>query len=242
MTSLQWFAAVHVGLVVAIYCCILINGFVGFQFAEDGTALSLWFLRISCLVLFAVGFFIAIATFKGFAGFSFAKPVALWIVFLLWPLVCMPIYIVSQLILVFRTLEDRWPIGDILFGTAFWVVGIVLLFAFSTTICNAIVHYIDGLFFAELCILLAVMMVYKYWDSITVSSPLFPSERPADRSASARISNSPSALNKLCGKSKIHYSQVPNLKMTRATTKVAVTVAIARLHHLVVVTTAKLHH
>ena len=44
----------------------------------------------------------------------------------------------------------------------------VLLFAFSDTICNAIEHYLDGLFFEELCILLAIIMVYKYWDSITV--------------------------------------------------------------------------
>jgi hypothetical protein len=40
--GLQWFAAVYTGLVAAAYCCLLINGFVGFQFAEDGTPLSLW--------------------------------------------------------------------------------------------------------------------------------------------------------------------------------------------------------
>ena len=87
---------------------------------------------------------------------------------MLWPLVCVPVYIVLQLILVFRTLEDRWPIGDIVFGTAFFAGAQVLLFAFSVTICNAIKHYIDGLFFFTLCILLSVMMVYKYWDDITV--------------------------------------------------------------------------
>ena len=38
----QWFAAVYTGLVAATYCCLLVNGFVGFQFAEDGTPLSLW--------------------------------------------------------------------------------------------------------------------------------------------------------------------------------------------------------
>jgi hypothetical protein len=38
----QWFAAVYTGLVAAAYTCLLINGFVGFQFAEDGTPLSLW--------------------------------------------------------------------------------------------------------------------------------------------------------------------------------------------------------
>jgi hypothetical protein len=165
--SYPWFAAVYTGLVAAAYCCILINGFVGFQLAEDGTPLSLWLLRIACLIVFGVSFFVAIATFKGFAGFQFSKPVGLWIIYILWPVACAVIYVVSQLILVFRTLEDRWPIGDIVFGTAFFTIGQVLLFAFSVTICDAIKHYIDGLFFFTLCMLLSVMMIYKYWDSIT---------------------------------------------------------------------------
>jgi len=165
--SYPWFAAAYTGLVAAAYCCLLINGFVGFQFAEDGTPLSLWFLRITCLLVFGVSFFVAIATFKQLFGFSYTKPIALFIVYIIWPVVCVPIYIISQLILVFRTLEDRWPIGDIIFGTAFYAGGQVLLFAFSVTICDAIKHYIDGLFFFTLCVLLSVMMVYKYWDSIT---------------------------------------------------------------------------
>ncbi|KAJ7081300.1 chitin synthase III catalytic subunit-domain-containing protein [Mycena belliarum] len=162
-----WFAAIYTGLVAAAYACILINGFVGFQFAEDGTPLSLWFLRISCLVVFGVGFFIAIATFKQLAGFSYAKPIALWIIYILWPIICAAVYVVSQLVLVFRTLDDRWPIGDIVFGAAFFAAAQVLLFGFSITICNAIKHYLDGLFFFTLCMLLSVMMIYKYWDSIT---------------------------------------------------------------------------
>ncbi|KAI0318010.1 chitin synthase III catalytic subunit [Amylostereum chailletii] len=162
-----WFAAVYTGLVAAAYCCLLINGFVGFQFAEDGTPLSLWLLRIACLAVFGVSFFISIATFKGFAGFKNTSTTGLWIIYILWPLVCAVVYIVSQLVLVFRTLEDRWPIGDIVFGAAFFAVAQILLFAFSATICDAIKHYIDGLFFFTLCMLLSVMMVYKYWDSIT---------------------------------------------------------------------------
>jgi len=165
--SYPWFAAVYSGLVAATYCCLLINGFVGFQFAEDGTPVSLWLLRISCLVLFGLTFFLAIATFKQIAGFKYDNPIALWIMYMLWPLICTVIYIVSQLVLVFRTLDDRWPIGDIIFGTAFFTIAQVVLFAFSVTICDAIKHYIDGLFFFHLCMLLSVMMVYKYWDSIT---------------------------------------------------------------------------
>jgi len=132
-------------------------------------------LRICCLAAFGAAFFIAIATFKGYVGFKNSKPLALWIVYILWPLACTVIYVISQLVLVFRTLEDRWPIGDIIFGTAFFTIAQVLLFAFSATICDAIKHYIDGLFFFTLCMLLSVMMVYKYWDSITVRGPVFVS-------------------------------------------------------------------
>ena len=125
-------------------------------------------LRITCLAVFGTSFFIAIATFKRFAGFNYTSPTGLWVIYILWPLVCTVVYIISQLVLVFRTLDDRWPIGDIVFGTGFFTIAQVLLFAFSVTICNAIKHYIDGLFFFTLCMLLSVMMVYKYWDSITV--------------------------------------------------------------------------
>jgi len=162
-----WFTAVYVGLVAATYCCLLINGFVGFQFAEDGTPMSLWGLRIACIAVFGVVFFVSIATFQRFAGFDYMKPLALWIIYIIWPLVCVVIYVISQLIIVVRTLDDRWPIGDILFGVGFFTVAQVVLFAFSVTICHAVKHYIDGLFFFTLCMLLSVMMVYKYWDSIT---------------------------------------------------------------------------
>lgn len=117
--------------------------------------------------MFGVSFFLAIATFKSFAGFSFTDPIALWIVYILWPLICVVVYVLSQLLLVWRTLDDRWPLGDIFFGGFFFVAAQVVLFVFSVTICNGVKHYIDGLFFFTLCMLLSVMMVYKYWDSIT---------------------------------------------------------------------------
>ncbi|KAK1926070.1 chitin synthase III catalytic subunit-domain-containing protein [Papiliotrema laurentii] len=162
-----WFAAVYAGALGALYWCILINGFVGFQFHEDGTPMSLWFLRLSSLVIWGVCFFVAIATFKGFASFSYVKPTGLFITYLIFPAACALIYSISQLVLVVRTLDDRWVIGDVLFGVAFYIVGCVVLFAFSNTICDSVSHYIDGVFFFTLCMLFTVMMVYKYWDSIT---------------------------------------------------------------------------
>lgn len=72
---------------------------------------------------------------------------------------CVVIYVILQLVLVIRTLDDRWPIGDIIFGTSFFVIGQVILYGFSVTICEAVTHYIDGLFFASCSILLSAMMV-----------------------------------------------------------------------------------
>ncbi|KAA1107514.1 Chitin synthase, class 7 [Puccinia graminis f. sp. tritici] len=162
-----YFAAFETGMLSATFWCLLVNGFVGFQFAEDGTPLSLWSLRGSCLAVFSLTFFIAIATFNSLASFTPSQPTALWIIMYIFNGACVAIYVILQLLLVVRTLDDRWPIGDILFGLGFFVVGLVLIYGFSLTICSAITHYVDGLFFSQLCFLLSVMMVYKYWDSIT---------------------------------------------------------------------------
>ena len=43
----------------------------------------------------------------------------------------------------------------------FFVIGQVVMYAFSSAICSATSHYLDGLFIATICNLLAVMMIYK---------------------------------------------------------------------------------
>ncbi|CAO1621645.1 unnamed protein product [Parajaminaea phylloscopi] len=162
-----WITAVYVGLGTSIFWSLLVNGFVGFQLWEDGTPKSLWFLRISSLLLFAVGFVISVCTFKGIGGMSPTKAVGLWVIHLLFPVVCVAIYVGSQVLLVLRTLDDRWPLGDIAFGVLAFVAACILMFGFSKEICTGVKHYLDGTFFGVLCLLFAVMMVYKYWDSIT---------------------------------------------------------------------------
>ena len=117
--------------------------------------------------MFAAVFFLSIATFTNKAGFNSLRPVALWIVLYVFNGAALVIYVVLQIVLVLNTLDDRWPLGDILFGISFYVIGQVTLYEFSVRICDTVKHYIDGLFFGTICTLLAVMMVYKYWDSIT---------------------------------------------------------------------------
>ena len=162
-----YFVAVQAGLSSALVTCLMINGFVGFQLYEDGTPLSLWMMRLCSAAAFIISFLVALATFKSWAGLGPTNTVGLFVVLYLLNAVQLFIYVVLQILLVTRTLQDRWPLGDIAFGVFFFVVGQVILYAFSDPICEAVSHYLDGLFFATTCNLLAVMMVYKYWDSIT---------------------------------------------------------------------------
>jgi len=166
-SAYPYFAAVQNGLTSALAVCLLINGFVGFQLYEDGTTLSVWLLRTVSFAMFIITFLVSLATFKGWAGLGSTNTVGLFVVLYLVSGVALLVYVVMQVILVVNTLQDRWPLGDIAFGAFFFVIGQVILYVFSNKICNAVQHYLDGLFFATICNLLAVMMVYKYWDSIT---------------------------------------------------------------------------
>ncbi|KAI0481268.1 chitin synthase III catalytic subunit [Xylariaceae sp. FL0804] len=162
-----YFVALQAGFASALVTCLLINGFVGFQLYEDGTPLSVWMLRLCSLAAFVLSFLVALGTFMSWAGMGPTRTVGLFAVLYLLNGVQLVIYLGMQVLLVARTLEDRWPLGDIAFAVAFFVVGQVILYAFSSAICERTSHYVDGLFFATICNLLAVMMIYKYWDSIT---------------------------------------------------------------------------
>ncbi|KAJ5677077.1 Chitin synthase export chaperone [Penicillium maclennaniae] len=162
-----YFVAVQSGLVSSLCACLLVNGFVGFQLYEDGTALSVWLIRITSVAMFAMTFVISLLTFKSWGGLGPENTTGLFVVLYLFNAICVAVYILMQLLLVVNTLDDRWPIGHICFGLLVFIIGQVLLYEFSDVICNNVQHYLDGLFFATFCNLLAVMMVYKFWDSIT---------------------------------------------------------------------------
>jgi len=165
--AFPYFVAAQNGLASALCVCLLINGFVGFQLYEDGTTLSVWLLRLLSLTCFIISAAVSLLTFKGWAGLGPQNTVGLFVVLYLFNGIFLLVYVVMQVFLVVNTLQDRWPLGDIAFGVFFFVIGQVMLYVFSDQICRQVQHYVDGLFFATICNLLGVMMVYKYWDSIT---------------------------------------------------------------------------
>lgn len=167
-SSYGWLVAVHVGLVLAMSWCLMANGLVGFQIWEDGTRKSVLAIYTSTVIFWIIGFVVAAATFKGWSpSLSPTKQTGLYVVHMIVPLVFAAIWLVSQVVLVFRNLDTLWPLGDLILATGFYVIGLVLMFAASPEICKGTKHYVDGLFFGVLSILLAVMMVYKFWDDIT---------------------------------------------------------------------------
>lgn len=66
-----------------------------------------------------------------------------------------------------RFVAVTYDLGDLFFGSIFFSLGIFAMMGFSNQICQFAVHYVDGMFLGSIFILLSVMMVYKYWDSIT---------------------------------------------------------------------------
>jgi len=159
--AFPYFVSAQNGLSSALCVSLLINGFVGFQLYEDGTTLSVWLLRLCSVGMFVLTGAISLLTFKGWAGLSPTKTVGLFVVLYIFNGIFVLVYLIMQILLVTNTLQDRWPIGDIIFGVFFFVIGQVILYALATTICEGVGHYLDGLFFATTCNLLAVMMIYK---------------------------------------------------------------------------------
>ncbi|KAI9339285.1 chitin synthase III catalytic subunit [Obelidium mucronatum] len=163
----KFFVSTHIGFIVAGFWALVFNGIIGFQWFEDDTPYSLWTLRGSAFSAFLIAFLISILTFSNVGGLSSTTPTLLYIVYLMVPLVFSILYGVLQTILVVNTLDDRWPLVDLFFAYLFFIIGLCLQFGLSTSLCTVSNHYIDGIFFGCIFMLLAVMMVYKYWDSVT---------------------------------------------------------------------------
>lgn len=167
-TSLyKYFTAAYVGSSTACFGILLLNGFVGFQWTEDGTRASVWIFRVFSVLFFGAGYSIAIMTFTGVLGMGKENAFLLYITMFIFNIGALTIYVVLQVVLVLTTLHDMWALGDIFFGITTFIMGVGTISVFSPNICQLTSHYIDGMFLCSCFFLISVMMVYKYWDSIT---------------------------------------------------------------------------
>ena len=64
----------------------------------------------------AVSGLVAFGTFTNNFGFSSKFALPLFITFFLFSLLCLLIYVIIQIVLVLRTMDDRWPLGMSVFA------------------------------------------------------------------------------------------------------------------------------
>ena len=169
-TSYPYFVAAQIGFAGACCWSLLINGFLGFNFWEDGTAKSMILVRGFSLLGFLANSLSAILTFKAWdRGHQIpnTNTTGMFIVVYVVNAVLLAVYVVCQLLISLFVVKNLWVTGSVFLGVFFFVVGQVLTYGFSSQICEGTKHYIDGLFFGSLCNIFTLMMVYKTWDMTT---------------------------------------------------------------------------
>lgn len=111
------FTAVHIASITAACWILMLNAAVGYQVLDDGTPISMTLVLGSALVFFIGTGYIALDTAFGWTGqwnHSWSDPhrnIALYVLYQLWPLICLVIFYVLESILVIRILREIRPMG-----------------------------------------------------------------------------------------------------------------------------------
>lgn len=117
LTPSQGFTAVHVATITATCWILLLNALVGFQFLDDGTPVSLGLILASAGVLFIGTGYIALDTAFSWTGHfdssyhGHNRNIALYVLYQLFPLVCLVVFYVLESVLVLRVLGETKPMS-----------------------------------------------------------------------------------------------------------------------------------
>ncbi|KAI5787087.1 chitin synthase III catalytic subunit [Geopyxis carbonaria] len=173
-TVLVWFSAIHIGAITATCWLLLINAIVGYQLIDDGTPLSIG-LTVASGIVFLVGVgFIAIDTgFDSPAGEfpvtdrSTLKHYALYVLYLLFPLILVVGFFILESVLVLGVLRETRPMVLLSLSAFSFAVGQIFNFVVSVHLCKATSGKIDGALFESLFTLLAMICLWFFWNTIT---------------------------------------------------------------------------
>lgn len=176
----------HLGFIVATMWVLLMNALVGYQVLDDGTPLSLGLITASAAVLFIGTGYIALDTGFSWTGHfdsSLVGPpsgenrnIALYVLYQLAPLVFVVAYYVLETYLVLAVLGETRPLIYLTGAAILFALGQIFNYAISSHICNGTSGKIDGALFETLFTLLAVVLIWTFWSSITEDDwPMTPS-------------------------------------------------------------------
>ncbi|CAF9928942.1 hypothetical protein IMSHALPRED_007793 [Imshaugia aleurites] len=168
------FTAVHLGSIVATLWVLLLNGIVGFQILDDGTPLSLGLILLSGIAFFVGTGYIALDTafsythtFKSSLSEPDNRNIALYVLYQLWPLICLVGFFLLETVLVLRVLGEKKPMLYLMAAALLFAIGQIFQYVISNHICHGTNHKIDGALFETLFTLLSVVMIWVFWSSIT---------------------------------------------------------------------------
>ena len=106
----------HLGSITATLWVLLLNGVVGYQLLDDGTPISLGLILISAIAFFVGTGYIALDTAFSYTNKfipSLTGPnnrnVALYVLYLLLPLICLAGFFLLETVLVLRVLGEKKP-------------------------------------------------------------------------------------------------------------------------------------
>jgi len=167
------FVAIHIAAIVATTWVLMLNGVVGYQLLDDGTAVSIGLLLISSVILFVGTGYIALDTGFSWTGYwdsTRSQPnqaYALYTLYQLAPLVFLVIFFLLEAFLVLRILGERKPMLYLIAAAVLFAIGQVFQYVISVHICTGTSGKINGGLFETLFTLLAVVMIWVFWSSIT---------------------------------------------------------------------------
>ncbi|KKZ64903.1 hypothetical protein EMCG_09192 [[Emmonsia] crescens] len=167
------FTAVHLAAIAATIWILLLNAVVGFQLLDDGTPVSVGLLVASGAILFIGTGYIALDT--GFRWTGHFDPslngnnrnIGLYVLYLLFPLVCLVVFFALEALLVLRILGELRPLLYLSAAGLLFAIGQIFQFVISTHLCQASKGKINGSLFATLFTELAVGAIWVFWSSIT---------------------------------------------------------------------------
>ncbi|CDM35545.1 hypothetical protein DTO013E5_7981 [Penicillium roqueforti] len=167
------FSAVHIAAITANCWVLLMNALVGFQLLDDGTPASIGLICASAVVLFIGTGYIALDTAFDWTGrfqSSHDTPnrnIALYVLYQLFPLVCIVLFYVLEAVLVLRVLGEFRPMLYLSGAGLLFAIGQIFNYVISTHLCQASHGKINGALFETLFTLLSVSGVWAFWSSIT---------------------------------------------------------------------------
>jgi len=162
-----------VAAIAATTWILLLNALVGFQLIDDGTPISLVLLIVSSAAIAIGTGYIALDVGFSYTGFFDSthdppnRAIGLYVLYQLFPLVCLVLFFICESVLVLRVLGEKRPMRDLVIAALLFAIGQIFQYVISVRICNSTHGKINGAFFETLFTLLSVVAIWKFWSEIT---------------------------------------------------------------------------